>query len=152
MGRRQAFAAILLTVSLLAGCTLWREHPARKFADATGGEQLERVFWQQVKDQQWADLERHLAANLVAVMPTGSLDKTRMLEQLKQTRLERYSLGEFQVEWSGDTMVVAYTMNAQGTGGGAPLSSDPVHLVNVWQKINHDWVLIAHSVVPAVGR
>ncbi len=32
---------------------MWREHTVNKWADATGGEGLERSFWNEVKNNNW---------------------------------------------------------------------------------------------------
>ena len=51
---------LLATTLLLQACTLWSEHPAKTWADATGGEGLERNFWRELKAKNWPELERHI--------------------------------------------------------------------------------------------
>ncbi len=48
-GMRPRLAAIPFLLSLMLGlaCTIAKERPARAFAEATGGEALERIFWKE---------------------------------------------------------------------------------------------------------
>src|SRR6266581_528689 len=50
------FVLVYATI-LLQGCTVWREHTVNKWADATGGEGLERSFWNEVKNKNWNELD-----------------------------------------------------------------------------------------------
>ena len=142
---------VLLTALLLSGCTMWREHPgSTKWSDATGGEGLERSFWQEVKDKEWNELEHHMAGNFIAVSPEqGRLDKAAALAHLKQLQLDDYTLGDVQTELNSDTFVVSYTVAMRGTIAGQPLPSEPVRMMTVWQKQKAGWVAIAHSVLGA---
>ena len=90
---RRLILLVLLCVAL-PGCTIWKERPPKTFSDVTGGENLERVFWQEVKAQHWNEVEKRLASNYIFVMPTGQLDRAATLNHLKQLQLQEYSLGE----------------------------------------------------------
>lgn len=142
---------VLLTALLLSGCTMWREHPgSTKWSDATGGEGLERSFWQEVKDKEWNELEHHMAGNFIAVSPEqGRLDKAAALAHLRQLQLDDYTLGDVQTELNSDTFVVSYTVAMRGTIASQPLPSEPVRMMTVWQKQKAGWVAIAHSVLGA---
>ncbi|MGH9552095.1 MAG: nuclear transport factor 2 family protein [Terriglobales bacterium] len=142
---------VLLTALLLSGCTMWREHPgSTKWSDATGGEGLERSFWQEVKDKEWNELEHHMAGNFIAVLPEqGRLDKAAALAHLQQLQLDDYTLGDVQTELNSDTFVVSYTVAMRGTLAGQLLPSEPVRMMTVWQKQKAGWVAIAHSVLGA---
>ena len=138
----------LLSCLLLCACTMWKEHPVRSnWSEVTGGESLERSFWHDIKAKDWTELERHISGNYVAVTPQGRLDRAAALARLQQVHLDDYSLGDFQVEMNGSTLVVAYTLTLRGSLAGQPLPSSPVHMLGVWQHQKSGWVLIAHSVV-----
>jgi ketosteroid isomerase-like protein len=141
------FPLVLASVLLatLTSCTMWGDRPAHRFSEATGGENLERVFWQEMKARNWAEVSAHLAPNLLVVSPAGTMNRDQMLEHLKQVQLHDYSLGDFQVEWHGPTVVVSYTVTATGTAAGRPFPPEPVRRVSVWQKSKEHWLLIAHT-------
>jgi len=143
-------ACLMLT---LAGCTVWGEHPAKHWTDATGGESLERNFWREVKARDWAGLERHVSDTYVWLAPEGSMDKAAALQHLQQLQLNDYSLGDFKVELDGSTLIVTYTITMQGSFNGQAIPATPVQMMSVWQQEKSGWVAIAHStVVPPAGR
>ena len=125
---------------------MWKEHPAQSFSDATGGESLERVFWQQVKAKNWTEVERRLAGNYVSLNAQGGMDRAATLEHLKQLQIDDYSLGDFQVELNADTLVVVYSATVQGKVGGQPVPQVPMHIMSAWQKQKAGWMMIARAV------
>jgi hypothetical protein len=135
-------AAVLV---LEAGCTMYSEHPAKGFADATGGEGLERVFWKSVAAGNWTEIDRVLASNYSGVTVGLTLDKAAALEQYRQWQLKEYSLGDLKTELNGSTIVVTYTITLNGSAGGGALPSGPQHMMSVWQQQKSGWVEIAHS-------
>lgn len=137
----------LITTLMLAGCTMWKEKPAQTWKDVTGGESLERVFWQEVKARQWDRVEQRVAGNYIGLGPQGRLDHAAALEHLKQLAIEDYSLGDFQVEMNTETLVVSYTATVRGTINGQPLPATPMRMMSVWQKQSAGWVQIAHVVM-----
>lgn len=141
------FSVVLLLVcaGLLQACTVWGEHAVKNWTDVTGGESLERNFWREVKAKNWAELERHVAGNFVSASVEGTRDKSAALEHLKQLQVEDYSLGDFQVELNGQSLVVTYSLTLKGTSEGRPLPSGPRRMMSVWQQQKSGWVAIAHS-------
>jgi hypothetical protein len=148
MKNRLTVFVLLSAILQLTACTVWREHPVSKWTDATGGEGLERSFWKEVKDKKWNELEKHIAANYIAVTPEeGRLDKAATLTHLQQLQLDEYTLGDVQTELNSDTFVVTYAVTMRGTIAGQPLPSGPVRMMTVWQKQKAGWMAIAHSVL-----
>lgn len=137
---------LVFVMTFAPACTLYREHPARAFSEATGGEGLERVFWKELAARNWVEVERALASNYVDVTPGGTLDRAATLGQYRQWQLKEYSLGDLQTELNGNTIVVTYTITFNGTAGSQPLPSAPQHMMTVWQQQKAGWVAIAHSV------
>jgi hypothetical protein len=146
---------LVFVLTFASACTFYREHPARAFAEATGGEGLERVFWKEVQAANWVEVERALASNYVGVTPAGELDRSATLEQYRGWQLKDYTLGDLKTEMNGTTFVVTYTITLNGTINGAagsgaagsqPLPSTPQHMMTVWQQQKAGWVVIAHSV------
>jgi len=146
MRPRLALAPLLISMMMVSACTFYRDRPARAFSEATGGEDLERVFWKQVKAGNWTEIERALASNYVGTAPGGTLDRDATIAQYRQWQLRDYSLGDLKTEWNGPTIVVTYTITLNGTAASQPLSSVPQHMLTVWQQQKAGWVAIAHSV------
>lgn len=145
---RLTAALALLVFTLTPACTLYREHPAQSFSEATGGEGLERVFWKHMQAGNWSEIERALASNYVGVTSAGTVDRIAALEQYRQWKLTDVSLGDVKTELNGSTLVVIYTITLNGTVAGQPLPSTPQHMMTVWQQQKRGWIAIAHSVTP----
>ena len=150
-GIATVFTTLLLIMSL-SGCTVWREKKPTAWTDITGGESMERVFWRQVKAKDWAGVEQHLAANYVFASPSGVYDAAEAIERWKQTEIDDYSLGDFNVQLSGNSYIVTYTATVRGRRAGQPLPSGPFRAMTIWQQGGHGWMAIAHSVVPLEPR
>ena len=138
------FVLVCATI-LLQGCTMWREHAVNKWADATGGEGLERSFWNEVKAKNWNELERHIAGNYILITPDTRLDREPALERIKELQIQDFSLGEIQTELHRDTLVVAYDITLRGTRAGQSLPQAPVRRMAVWQQQKSGWMKIADS-------
>ena len=80
------------------------------------------------------------------------MDRAATVEHLKQLRLDDYSLGDFQIELNGQTLVVTYTIALRGTYAEQPLPSVPVRMMTVWQQQNGGWMALAHSVMGPVAK
>jgi hypothetical protein len=139
---------VIVLSCLLAGCTMWKEQKVKGWSSATSGEQLERLFWDDLKAQNWTDLDKHLASGFVYLSPRGTMDRATALEELRHVQIADFSLGDFVTQQNGPDLVVTYTVAAHGTVAGETLPSAPVHMMTVWQQIPHGWIAIAHSRVP----
>lgn len=153
---------LTLALSCELACTFYGEHPARAFSDATGGETLERLFWKDVAEEKWPEVERALASNYTGVTPAGTLDRSATIERYRQWHLKDFALGDLKTELNGTTIVVTYTITMNGTidrtsnrttngmnenaSAGSQLPSTPLHMMTVWQQQKAGWVAIAHSV------
>jgi hypothetical protein len=140
---------LLVLGCTLLGCTLYPERQPKAFTDATGGEGVERSFWQAIEKKQWKAIDAHLAPNFVYVTPAGRVDRAAALSEIQQLRLDEYSLGDLTTEMNGQTFVVSYSVTLRGTAGGQPLPNKPQRRVSVWQKQKASWVLISHTVLPS---
>ena len=140
---------MLIVIVLFPACTVWNERPAKTWNDATGGESLERVLWQNIKAKKWNDIEPRLAPNFVLVTPSGSYDRLAALEHWKGLNVQDYTLGEFDIQLNGDTYVVSYIANLRGERSGRQLREDPIRVMTVWQQQGREWLMLAHSASPA---
>ena len=107
---------------------------------------MERMFWKQIKEGNWAEIERVLASNYVGVTPAGSVDRDATLQQYRQWKLTDFSISDLRTELNTSTFVVTYTITFNGTSANQPLPSTPQHMMTVWQQQKKGWMVIAHSV------
>jgi hypothetical protein len=144
--------ALIFVITCTSACTFYGERPAKSMAETTGGEGMERVFWQNIQTAKWTEIERSLASNYAGITPSATLDRTAALDQYRQLQLKDFSLGDLKTELNGTTIVVTYTITLNGSVNGnsgaaqQPLPSTPQHMMTVWQKKTSGWVQIAHSV------
>jgi uncharacterized protein DUF4440 len=142
-----ALAVTFLILMSVSACTFYGDRPARAFSDATGGEGLERVFWNQVKAGNWTEVDRVLASNYVGNTSAGTVDRDTALTQYHQWQLKDYSLGDLKTEMNGTTIVVTYSISLVGTSGSQALPSTPLRMMTVWQQQKSGWVILAHSAI-----
>jgi len=141
---------LFFLVSSLVGCTVWGQRPVTKWTDATGGEQLERLFWTEVKNKNWVEIETHVSATFVSLTTAGSKTRETDLDRLKQFDLQDFSIGDVDTQPNGPDLTVSYTLVLHGTVGGKPLPGTPVRGMTIWQHGDHGWIAIAHSSVPVL--
>jgi len=136
--------AVFLSLSLLSACTMYSK-PKSGFAGATGGEQLERQFWEEIKAKNWKELEPRLAPSFVSTSPDATRDRAASLDHWKKWDVQSVSLADVQVQSAGADFVVTATLTVTGTLGGQPVPAQPVHTMTVWQQVSKGFVAVAHS-------
>ncbi len=140
---KRAFAVLMLTL-ILSSCSMWK-NPPKGWAGATGGEQLERLFWDDLKDKDWAELGKHLAPTFVSTSVDATRDRAASLERWKQYNVQSVSLADVQVQTAGADFVVTATVTLTGTMDGHPMPATPAHTMSVWQQVSKGWILVAHT-------
>ena len=136
---------VLVVCSLLfAGCTKWPEK-ASAWSNATGAEQFERLWWQDVKEKNWDEVERHLASTYVYQTSGMVRDRDTTMEHLKKLEINDYALGEVELHPDGDSVVITYTMDLKGAYDGQPLQLSQTRMMSVWQQQKQGWAVIAHA-------
>jgi len=153
MTKAQTLLFCVLTAALAAcfACTMWKEKPVNAWTSATGAEQFERLMWSDIKAQNWAAVESHLAPTFVSLSAGGTRDRAATMDYLKSLSLADYTLGDFNTTTNGADMVVTYTAQVSGTYKNQPLSFEPIHMMTVWQQLTKNWIAIAHSETRASG-
>lgn len=149
---RVAAATVVGAALLLSACSIpvWRETPVHSWAGATGGEQLERLFWSEIKAGHWSELQRHLSSTFVAVTPNGRFDRTQALEYFKSLAAADYALRDCEVQPNGADATVSCTLSV--TDAGKSSTPPGMRTMTVWQQGSHGWMAIAHSAVPLGSR
>ena len=130
---------------------MWGEKPVKAWTSATGGEHLERLFWDTIKAKDWIELEKHVSPSFVYVGPTGVHEKADAMKYFESLQISDLSLGDMTVHPSGgDVVVVTYLAHIRATRDGKPLSANEFRMTSTWQKIGKDWMIISRAHTPPV--
>lgn len=145
MWKRAAWIVFVGTMLLItSSCNLWKNAP-KGWTGATGGEQLERLFWDEVRAKNWAELDLHLAPLFVSTSVDATRDKAASFEHWKQYDLQSVTLADVQVQPAGSDFIVTATVTVTGTVGGKPIPTQPIHTMTVWQPVKKGFVAVAHT-------
>jgi hypothetical protein len=142
---KRATAIAMLTASTLS-CTIWNK-PARGWSGATGGEQIEKLFWDDVKEKNGKSIDQHVASTFAGYGNGGTLDRAAFVQQLQSYRLTAVSLSDCRSQLNGADVVITCTVRRQGTLDGQPLAP-AISSLSVWQQAKKGWIMIAHSEAP----
>ncbi len=140
--RTRGLIAVLLLCLISTGCTLWGKR-APGFSGATGGEQLQRAFLDEIKNKHWTEVEQRLSANFVLVTPAGVYDRAAALERIRNLDLKGYTLSDVSIHAQGADVVIVYLISVDATMNGHALPSDPQRVVSTWQEVAGHWILIS---------
>ncbi len=138
-------ALAFLPMVVMCACTMYDKPKTTTWANATGTEQFERLMWQEIKAENWAEVEKRLAPTYVVVSPDGVRDRAAEMAFLRRFAVKDYSLGEVEVRPNGNDMVVTYTITWDATLDAQPLPSGPWRVMTVWQQVGTTWSAIAQS-------
>lgn len=138
---------------------MWEKKVPPTWDSATGAEQYERLLWNEVKQGNWREVEKRLAATYVALTPQGVLDRAGMVVYFQGLDLTDFTLGDVQVVPNGNDMVVSYRLTLlrqEGASGRPPSSASPTPssvsqtflMMTIWQQHEGGWIAIAHSQLP----
>jgi hypothetical protein len=123
---------------------MWPEKQAA-WSNATGIEQFERLFWQSVKEKDWTEVDRHLAAGYVEQVGSETLNHDQALARFHQFDISDLSFSDISIQPSGDTAVITYGLTLHGSLAGQPLALENARMMTVWQQQKRGWMAIAHS-------
>ena len=129
---------LALAVSFL-GCTMW-EKPKPGWSGATGGEKLEKLFWDDVKSNNFASVEAHVASSFTGTQPSS--DRAAFLQTLKSYRLTSVSLSECSSQLNGADLMITCQVEREGS------SAARVSTLSVWQQYKKGWLMVAHAETP----
>lgn len=132
-------AAVVLLFTFMVGCKMWSKPPSG-WSGATGGEQIERLFWKDVQAKNWTEVDKHVASIFAGAGPGGTMDREAFLRDLQKSPLTDFSLSECRSQLSGADVIIACTLRAQWAGQSSTSST-----LTVWQQLKKGWVMVAHS-------
>lgn len=139
--RKSATVTALLTVLLLLpACTMWKEGSVKTWDNSTGGEAFTRLFWEAVRARNWTTADARVGAMVSVATDGGRFGRDEWLQRLRSAELNEVQVGDLTVRPNLDTQTASYTLHRRTAGG------ESVHnAVTVWQKVDKEWVIIAHA-------
>ena len=138
-------AAVVLVVAVsMTSCTMWSK-PASGWSGATGGEKLEQLFWDDVKNKDFVNVDHHIGGTFTGSGARGSMDRAAFLQELKSYQLTGVSLAECASTLNGADVMIACTVQREGA------TPARVHSLSVWQQYKKGWIMVAHAETPAAG-
>lgn len=123
---------------------MWSQPKTAKWTNATGGEQFERLLWQDVKQKDWKSVEEHLAPTYVLTSSAGVRDRGAALDYFKQLDLRDVTISDLAIQPGGTDMVVTYTATLSTAAG-----ERKYVMSTVWQQQKKGWMALTHSEAPA---
>src|SRR3954466_9687882 len=100
-----AIVSIAVLLFITTSCSMWK-NPPKGWSGATGGEQLERLFWEDIKSKNWAELDKHLEPMFVSTSADARHNRAASLERWKQYDLQSVNVSDVQVQTAGADFVV----------------------------------------------
>ncbi len=141
MLKRAIVAVVVLACT--AACTMWKK-PGSGWSGATGGEQLEKLFWDDVKGKDFKSVERHVADTFAGASPAGPQTRAAFLSELQAYQLTSLSLANCATHLNGAVLMVTCIVHREGSAPGLRAAAT----LSVWQQLKKGWVMVAHAESP----
>ena len=138
LARVTIVAALLLSS---VACTMWSK-PAKGWSGATGGDSIEKLFWDDVVSKNFSKVDAHVASSFAGSGPAGPMDRAAFLQQLHSQSITAVSLSDCSTRLNGADVIIACLLQRTGA------SSEKVSTLSVWQEYKKGWLLVAHSEAP----
>ncbi len=101
-------------------------------SNTTSAEQAQRIFWQDVKQQKWLDIQGLLVANVAWRNGKDLLNRDAVLPYLKQLGVKDFVVTNVVVKANGADMTIAYDLQLTTAASAQPVS---YHALAVWQMV-----------------
>jgi hypothetical protein len=122
---------MVLTV-LLSGCTIGAEVKPT-LGTTTSAEQVQRIFWQDVKDGKWLTVQSLLVDNVTWRNGNQVLTRDQIVPYLQQLQVKDFLISNLVVKANENDMTVLYDLQVTtGSSGQQPVN---LHAVAVWQQV-----------------
>ena len=139
------FARAALAVTLVfssVACTMWSK-PAKGWAGATGGENIEKLFWDDVVNKNFTKVEAHVSSSFAGSSPAGPMDRAAFLQQLRSQPITAVNLSDCATHLNGADVIIACVVQRTGA------RPEKVSTLSVWQEYKKGWLMVAHSEAPS---
>jgi len=139
------YATVILLGLSMAACSAYKAPKHATWKNTTSLEEMEKLYWQAIKDKDWANVEAHTASAYTHSSAAGVLNKQQGLEVLKSADLVEFSLGDFEIIDHGNTSVLTYTATFTLDYQGQHMGPKTIRRMAVWQQQKKGWAKIADS-------
>jgi hypothetical protein len=109
------------------------------------GERLERLWWDQQKNQDIAGLTKLMSPAFQSINSKGAQDLAFNMAIIKAEKLGNYELANIKVTQSQDNLVVTYQIKVPENYFGKQMSPKLHYRLDVWTKTPTGWQIIAHA-------
>jgi hypothetical protein len=109
------------------------------------GERLEKLWWDQQRNQDIAGLTKLMSPAFQSINSKGAQDLAFNMKVIKAEKLGKYELSNIKVTQSQDNLIVTYQIALPENYLGQKMSSKPHYRLDVWTKTAAGWQIIAHA-------
>jgi hypothetical protein len=109
------------------------------------GERLERLWWDQQKNQDIAGLTKLMSPAFQSINSKGAQDLAFNMAIIKAEKLGNYELANIKVTQSQDNLIVTYQIKVPENYLGKQMSPKLHYRLDVWTKTATGWQIIAHA-------
>ena len=138
-------AAGLVAVSLillpLAGCTVYPDQKQPTLLQTTSAEQVDRIFWQDVEQAKWTQVNALLAPNTVWRVNGQGVARAQIVPWLQSLGIHGVQVSEVAVTPAVNDMNLVYTVQIQAekvvaaeAGAGCTGRPQTLSALAVWQQ------------------
>jgi hypothetical protein len=136
----KAFSTFLVLLCL--SFSLFAQTPFNAQAE---GERLERLWWDQQKNQDIAGLTKLMSPAFQSINSKGAQDLALNMAIIKAEKLGKYEITNIKVTQSQDNLIVSYQIALPENYLGQKMSSKLHYRLDVWTKTATGWQIIAHA-------
>lgn len=135
----------LLSTFLTLFCLSFPLVAQTSFNPQAEGERLERLWWDQQKNQDIAGLTKLMSPAFQSINSKGAQDLAFNMAIIKAEKLGDYELANIKVTQSQDNLIVTYQIKVPENYFGKQMSSKLHYRLDVWNKSPSGWQIIAHA-------
>jgi hypothetical protein len=136
----KAFSTFLVLL-----CLSFSLHAQTPFNVQAEGERLERLWWDQQKNQDISGLTKLMSPAFQSINSKGAQDLASNMAIIKAEKLGDYRLANIKVTQSQDTLIVTYEIAVPENYLGKSMSSKSHYRMDVWKRSATGWQIIAHA-------
>ena len=114
-----------------SGCTIGGESKPT-LTNTTSAEQVQRLFWQQVKEKKWQTVQGLLVANVSWRNGRDVLTRDQVVPYLQQMQVKDFLITGLTVKANQNDMTVLYDLQLTTATSPQPVN---LHAVAVWQQV-----------------
>ncbi len=134
-----------ITSLFLGLCIAFSAFAHSAFNPQAEGERLERLWWDQQKNQDIAGLTKIMSPAFQSINTKGAQDLALNMAIIKAEKLGNYELANIKVTQAQDNLIVSYQIKVPENYLGKKMSPKLHYRLDVWTKNNDGWQIISHA-------